>query len=53
MQWLSEIFDMPLFPHLYMIPIVFVAGVMTGMQIKKIDESEEELLPPKPTILED
>lgn len=50
MEFLKDIFGMPLFPHLYMIPITFVVGIMVGMQIKKIESADEELLPLKPKI---
>lgn len=53
MEFIKEIFEMPLFPHLYMIPVTFVIGMMVGMHIKKTDEASEELLPPKPSIDED
>jgi len=49
MELLRDIFSMPLFPHLYMIPMTFVAGIMVGMQIRSSDR-EEELLPPKPNV---
>lgn len=50
MQALIEIFSMPLFPHLYMIPITFVLGVMFGFYLKGQADQEDELLPPKPRI---
>lgn len=53
MEILKDIFSMPLFPHLYMIPITFVAGIMVGANISRIDHQSEELLPPKPKIHDD
>lgn len=53
MEILKEIFSMPLFPHLYMIPITFVLGIMVGMGLKNASDEGEELLPPKPKIAQE
>lgn len=50
MDMLKEIFGMPLFPHLYMIPLVFIVGMFVGYSLRgKIDEDDENL-PPRPKI---
>ncbi|MCB0327804.1 MAG: hypothetical protein KDD52_09340 [Bdellovibrionales bacterium] len=46
-QWIQDVFSMPLFPHLYMIPLTFIVGMAAGYHLRGQAE-EEELLPPKP-----
>lgn len=50
MELLKDIFGMPLFPHLYMIPLTLVVGVWIGFQMRGTVDQDEELLPPKPNV---
>ncbi len=41
---------MPLFPHLYMIPLVFILGMFIGYNMRgKLDE-DDDIKPPRPKI---
>ncbi len=46
---MKEIFDMPLFPHLYAIPLSVLLGVFIGFFVRaKIDDEEKK--PRKPQV---
>jgi hypothetical protein len=53
MEVLKDIFGMPLFPHLYMIPLTLVVGIWMGYQMRGAVDQEDELLPPKPKVDDD
>ncbi len=41
---------MPLFPHLYMIPLVFILGMFAGYSMRGTIDEDEDSLPNKPKI---
>ena len=49
-QLFKEIFDMPLFPHLYAIPMSVILGMVIGYYLRGKVEDTPERLPPKPKV---
>ena len=52
MALIKEIFAMPLFPHLYAIPMSVVLGVAIGYYLRGVVDEAEHQHPKKPSILE-
>ena len=50
MDVLKDIFGMPLFPHLYMIPLVFILGMFVGYNMRGTLDEEDESNPPRPKV---
>ncbi len=51
MDLLKDVFGMPLFPHLYMIPLVFIVGMFVGYNMRgTLDDEDEANKPPRPKI---
>lgn len=51
MDILKDIFGMPLFPHLYMIPLVFILGMFVGHHMRgTLDDDDDDVKPPRPKI---
>ena len=52
MDTLKDVFGMPLFPHLYMIPLIFIIGMFVGYNMRGTldDEDEETSKPPRPKL---
>lgn len=50
MDTLKDIFGMPLFPHLYMIPLVFIIGMYAGYNMRGTLDDDEDAKPPKPRL---
>ena len=51
MDLLKDVFGMPLFPHLYMIPLVFIVGLFVGYNMRgTLDDEDETNKPPRPKI---
>jgi len=48
---LKDIFGIPLFPHLYAIPMSIIIGMVIGYVLRgKMEGKTPEKLPPKPKI---
>lgn len=47
---IKELFGMPLFPHLYAIPLSMILGVVIGYYMRGRMESTPERLPQKPKV---
>lgn len=50
MEVFKDIFGMPLFPHLYAIPISIIFGIVLGYYLRGKMESTPRRLPPKPKL---
>lgn len=50
MDMLKDVFGMPLFPHLYMIPLLFIGGMFVGYNMRGTLDEEEDHKPLKPKL---